>query len=457
MGNLILERWETVLQARAAKGAIFNGAGSRLRSFQEIEREAADLAGFLPDVEGRVVFLRLGNRPSFPAALLALIRHGAIPLPMERDAGEETLMHARRLTGAAGEIVQERERTVYRMFSAREVPEIPADFMKLSSGTTGLPKAIRFSWTQIAADCDAITVGMGIRPGDRNFGLISLAHSYGFSNLVTPLLLAGVPLVLPGDLLPAGIPDAMVESCSTVFPGVPKLFELLSRTTGDLGALRLCISAGAPLAPAVSEAFAKRAGRGIHSFYGASECGGICYDPFGASSETGFVGQPLPGVKLIPSEEESGDGVRYFVESPAVAEGYWPDDAPELSGGRYLPGDLLVENSGDFRITGRVSDFINVAGRKLNPSEVEAAIAEFPAIREVVVFGVEEPGRGEVAIAWIVLETETSVSDVRRYCAERLSAWQVPREIRVVETIPRSSRGKINRVELAALELQRRT
>ena len=153
-----------------------------------------------------------------------------------------------------------------------------SDFLKLTSGTTAEPRAIRFTAAQLLADCDNVCDTMGLREDDRNYGAISFAHSYGFSNLITPLLCRGIPLVAASDVMPRALVDGLASSGATVFPGVPAIFRALAELPGAGNAVRLCISAGAPLTKEVAGKFLENWGRKLHSFYGASECGGICYD-----------------------------------------------------------------------------------------------------------------------------------------------------------------------------------
>ena len=100
-------------------------------------------------------------------------------------------------------------------------------------------------------------------------------------------------------------------------------------------------------------------------------------------------------------------------------------------------------------LAGRASDVINIAGRKLNPVEIEARIAEFPGVRQVVVFGVRSELRGEEAIACVAGEG-IEREPLLRLCRERFSAWQAPRDVWIVAEIPVNERGKISRRELAA-------
>src|SRR5205823_14634785 len=131
-----------------------------------------------------------------------------------------------------------------------------------------------------------------------------------------------------------------------------------------LPTLRLCISAGAPLAANVASRFREKFNLRIHSFYGSSECGGICYDLEGNSTEEGFVGVPMIGVRLA-SIDTDVHATQVRVHSPAVGDDYFPDqDHEQLGNGTFTPDDLLSKAPNGWRIVGRVSDVINVAGKK---------------------------------------------------------------------------------------------
>ena len=134
------------------------------------------------------------------------------------------------------------------------------DLLKITSGTTGTPRAVRFRESQLLADCRNICETMGIRPEDVNFGVIPFSHSYGFSNLITPLLFQGTSLICSTDRMPRAVYHHLQNSGATVFPGTPALFQALGSLSdaAEPLALRLCISAGAPLAPEISREFHSR-------------------------------------------------------------------------------------------------------------------------------------------------------------------------------------------------------
>jgi len=436
--------------------AIFSPEGVVVRTFADIEAECDALSEQCVDlIGGTIVALQLGNSPSWPAALLALLRCGLIALPlgrhMERRETDLALVTAR--AGALWTVSHERLRLekLPGAISPTWSGAMP-HLLKLTSGTTSLPRIVRFRAHQLLADCDQICTTMGITPADLNFGVIPFSHSYGFSNLVTPLIARGVPLVASDDRLPRAILAGLVATSASVFPGMPIFFQKLIELPNlpALPALRLCISAGAPLPCQVADDFRHRFGAKIHTFYGASESGGIAFDRTDEEvREEGFVGTAMDGVTL----ERTNAGTQpasIVVRSAAVSDGYEPPDEATLAHGSFRPADLIRWEGNGLFITGRVSDVINVAGRKLNPLEIERCLERCAGVREAIVFGVTSPLRGEEAIACVVADlSSVDTASVLRFCHEQLSPWQVPKDVWFVENIPVNERGKISRRMLA--------
>src|SRR5437773_10364810 len=179
---------------------------------------------------------------------------------------------------------------------------------------------------------------MEIAPYDINFGAIPLSHSYGFSNLVTPLITQGTALVISNDYLPQSIIERCNRHRCTVLPAIPMVFDHLAgtdRSAGSFTTVRTFISAGAPLAPSTSRRFRERFGHSIHSFYGCSECGGITYDREGGAVERGRVGSAMDGVTL------SMRGARLVVHSLATADGYLHDAShfEQFEHGKFITDD----------------------------------------------------------------------------------------------------------------------
>ena len=252
------------------------------------------------------------------------------------------------------------------------------------------------------------------------------------------------------DALPAVLDDLACTE-ATVFPGMPIFYQAFCEMENvpALPKLRLCISAGAPLSATVAKKFREKFKQPIHSFYGASECGGICYDRDAANDIEGFVGAAMKGVDLeIVDAKAKSSQVR--VRSAAVGDGYFPEpDEEKLSGGTFVPDDLLTRRGSGFKIVGRVSDVINVAGKKVNPAEVEAHLLRFAGVRQAVAFGRESALRNEEVVACVVGDADLRENDLLEFCRSGLSAWQAPKRIFVIDAIPVNERGKISRRELA--------
>ena len=329
------------------------------------------------------------------------------------------------------------------------------DLLKITSGTTGAPRAVRFRESQLLADCRNICETMGIRRNDVNFGVIPFSHSYGFSNLVAPLLYQGTGLVCSTDRVPRAVYHHLQSCGATVFPGTPALFQALGSLSDirESVSIRLCISAGAPLAPEISRQFHSRFGLKIHSFYGSSECGGIAYDRSeDLEKPTGFVGTPVAGVEVTQLDDD-----RIAVGGPSVADGYFPDsDLTVLDGVRFVPGDIVEWTNLGLRLVGRVSDFVNIAGKKVHPAIIEEHLQKLPGVIDAIVFGIPSANRNEDLVAYVVASTTVSRQLLESHCREGLSSWQVPREFQIVAELPFNQRGKINRSELSRLHLESR-
>jgi acyl-coenzyme A synthetase/AMP-(fatty) acid ligase len=327
------------------------------------------------------------------------------------------------------------------------LPPLPPAWvhLKTSSGTAGAPHMIAFTAAQLAADPRNIVAAMGLRADWPNLGVISLAHSFGFSNLVLPLLLHGVPLVL----LPAGLPEAIrrasLKFSSLTLPAVPALWRVWHEADGICPAIKLAISAGAPLPVALETAVFKRTGIKIHNFYGASECGGICYDASEIPrAHDQDAGAPLPGVTL-----ETDDDGCLVVSSDAAGETYWPNASSALGRGRFQTGDRAELLNGRVFLRGRRGDVINLAGRKIAPESIEQAILRHPDVRECVVFGVPEPGgaRGESIAACVSAAGNLAEETLKRFVAESLPDWQMPRHWWFVADLSEGERGKVSRAK----------
>ena len=335
--------------------------------------------------------------------------------------------------------------------------------LKMTSGSTGTPRAILFRAEQLIADVDNIVKTMGLRRTSPNVSAISLAHSYGFSNLVLPLLIDGIPMVVAGSPLPGSIKSALdAVEAPAVLPGVPAMWKAWE-ATGVLGgeSIETGISAGAPMPLKLEEKIHRSYGLKVHSFYGSSECGGIAFDRTDIPrTDPADVGTPLDGVGV-----QVGEGGRLKVSGEAVGAGYWPDEiggeetVSELGDGVFLTGDFGEVVEGRVRLTGRLGDLINVAGRKLSPETVESVIDGDGTVSACVVFGVpsRDTGRADEIVVCVCPGEGFELEATRRRAATSLAAWQMPRRWTVETELAPDVRGKISRTKWRNRYLKART
>lgn len=425
---------------------------------------------------GRPILSLAGNRPESIALVLACCDAGRPLMPLDPSTTPaETLELARRFGASAlllpcgawpGE--SSRRQPVAAgldlMIFDEAGPDAPscaeAAVLKVTSGTSGLPKATFTTEAELIADASHIVEAMGIHAGDTQIAAIPLSHSYGLGNLVLPLLVQGTALVMRESFHPQQvIADARAHR-PRVFPGVPFMFDHFLTTPPDGGwppSLGLLISAGAPLGLHTLRGFHDRYGMKIHSFYGASETGGIAYDDTDHLPDELTVGRPMPGVTvdLRPEEGAPPDSGRVHVAGAAVARGYVDGGGrgEEFVDEGFLTGDFgRFTARGHLVLTGRASGFINVAGRKVQPDEIERVLCTMPSVAQARVVGIPDPLRGERIVACVVPgEPGLSAVAIRTFCASRLAPYKIPRGIVLLDALPLTSRGKLDRRRLEAL------
>lgn len=450
--------------------------GGRTVTFDELREQygliRGALQGFGVDA-GSCVMSMAGNLPEFLSLFVACMDIGAALLPIGEATDTEAVALARNAGAAA--VVAHRalpfeSTSITRVSEAVAITRI-ADrvtsraypgsvVLKLTSGSTEMPKTTVTAEVALIRDAQSIASGMGIGPDDVNLAAIPLSHAYAIGNIVLPLILQGTRVALR----PAFSPSQFIRDVQTagvsVFPGVPFMFDHLRGTMADdsiPGSLRLLVSAGARLDSATVLWFDEHVARKIHSFYGTSETGGITYDASDDVSEPLHVGRPLPGVTVsIQSESSTGVG-RIFVRAGGMAQGYLSASDNEAESafqhGGFLTGDLgYFDGDGRLVLTGRVSPLINVAGRKVDPGEVERLLQGLPRVTDARVVGVESQTRGQELVAFVVRsDAELTALALRRSCADTLSPYKIPRRFIFLDRWPVDSRGKVDRRALETL------
>jgi len=442
MSHALLQAWERTLRRHGAARAVVQAADGTAVTFRELDaRAAAWVKAHVTEpaaLRGRIVVFAAPNGIGWLEMFLGLLKAGSVAVPL--DAAEPPVAQQRlaaelrasfwwdgaKLTALAGAL----------RYRDREVCLI-----KLTSGTTGAPRALAFTAGQLLADGRQVTVTMGIGRRDLNYALIPFGHSYGLGNLTVPLLAQGIPLVCGTAPLPHAIAADFARWRPTVFPGVPAMWRALAASDLALPGLRLGISAGAPLPPEVARAFAARFGRRLHSFYGSSETGGIAYDATGAATLHGGVGRALRGVRLIVRS-----GARLMVSSAAVLTQGNRRRVGKL-GAWIMPDRAAVDARGGVTLLGRRGTTVKIAGRRVNLAEVAARLRRLPEVHDSWV-GVSA---GTDPVLGAVVATRRPAAELRAALLADTAPWKIPKKLVVVAALPVTARGKPDTRAMQAL------
>lgn len=435
MSNALLKAWERTLRREGSRRAVvqcgdgisatFRGLDGRASSWLERHAPGSDA------LSGCAVTFSASNGIEWLEIFLALLRVGAVPAPLDPAEPLASQQHLARAVRAGfwwdGASLRALE-------GARRLGGRDACLIKLTSGTTGSPRALVFSAGQLLADARQVTSGMGIGPDDLNYALIPLGHSYGLGNLTVPLIALGIPMVVGSSFLPESVGADFARWRPTVFPCVPAVWRALAASGVELPGLRLAISAGEPLAPETARAFAARFNQPLHSFYGSSETGGISYDRSGASALAGDVGKSLRGVRLTALS-----GARLRVASAAVLTHGNAMRTGKL-GAWIMPDRATLDTMGRVTLHGRRGVTVKIAGRRVNLTEVAGRLRRIPEVSDAWV-GISG---GAAPVLGAVVAAKQTAPQLRAALLADTAAWKIPKRIRVVAALPLTGRGKLN-------------
>ena len=293
-----------------------------------------------------------------------------------------------------------------------------------TSGTTGEPKAAVLTHEAVAASARATSDRLGVDPAaDRWLACLPLAHVGGLA-VVTRALVTGTPLTVHDGFDAAAVEAAAAAGC-TLVSLVPTALRRI-----DPSRFRTVVLGGSAMPPDLPP--------NAVTTYGMTETGsGVVYD-----------GLPLAGVELRVVDGE------VQVRAPMLLRAYRDGTDPRTPDGWFPTGDAgeWDARAGRLRVHGRIADVIVTGGEKVWPAAVERVLGRLPGVREVAVAGHPDPEWGQRAVAFVVPADRAAppaLDDLRAAVREELPAYAAPREIRLVDTLPRTTSGKVARARLA--------
>jgi fatty acid CoA ligase FadD36 len=348
--------------------------------------------------------------------------------------------------------------------SVSDFPDPPADITALiiyTSGTTGAPKGVQLSRRALAADLDALAKAWQWTPDDVLVHGLPLYHVHGLVLGLLGSLRVGNRFVHTGKPTPAGY----AQAGGTLYFGVPTVWSRVVADTAAAEALRsarLLVSGSAALPVPVFERLAELVGHPPVERYGSTESLITLSTRADGERRPGWVGLPLHGVQTRLVDDTGGpvpaDGETFGqlqVGGPTLFDGYLnrPDataDAFDLDGW-YRTGDVaVVDGEGMHRIVGRESvDLIKSGGFRVGAGEIETVLLEHPSVAEVAVVGLPDEDLGQRIVAFVVGSGGAPAADeLIETVAQQLSVHKRPREVRIVDELPRNAMGKVLKKEL---------
>lgn len=343
-----------------------------------------------------------------------------------------------------------------------------------TSGTTGPPRAAIATHEHLMASTRAFIELTDLSVDDVVLTIAPMFHITGAVINAAVAMSTGCPLVLTGRFDPAEAIGLIEREQVTFTAGSITAYLAMAEQEGcrpdALRSVRLLYSGGAPIPPATVERFEARTGHYIHNVYGMTETtSAVVAVPPGLRAPvdptTGAlsVGTAMSGVTLTVIDE-SGSNVRsgcageLAIKGPSVVDGYL--NAPEKTASTFVDGWLrtgdaaVIDSDGWVYLVDRIKDQINTSGYKVWPREVEDALTRHPSVAQAAVVGMPDDYRGEQVVAFVVLAKARRASEpeLQDFVRSQLAAYKVPREVHVVDDLPTTSTGKVQRRMLRSSE-----
>ena len=467
-------------------------------NYQDLRNEVEKIAGLIAGYgvnKGSAVSIVLENTLDFMVDFLAVTRAGAIAAPLNpaytvdefkffmEDADAKLVIVSDGATAAIeaanslsipflissvksdGKVVLSHEDNDLSKSIDPENPS-PDDIALFlhTSGTTSRPKGVPLTHSNLMTSLNNIVKTYGLTENDTALVVMPLFHVHGLIGVALSSLNSAGTIVIPPRFSASNFWQNQVLTNATWYSAVPTIHQILLMRADDDSAptksFRFIRSCSASLAPSVFSDLESRFGAPVLEAYGMTEASHQMSSnllPPG-SRAPGTVGIGT-GVEIAIMNEQGallnvGEKGEVVIKGKNVTHGYHNNpeaNAEAFTNGWFRTGDQgVLSGESVLTLTGRLKELINRGGEKISPLEVDAALIKHPAIAEAVCFGVEDVKYGEIVQAAVVLSGESSESELRAFCGEQLADFKVPDRIYIVQELPRTATGKIQRRHVSA-------
>ncbi|MCE2778868.1 MAG: acyl-CoA synthetase [Algoriphagus sp.] len=359
---------------------------------------------------------------------------------------------------------------------AAPLPDIALDrgaLILYTSGTTSLPKGVLSTHANLEAQISTLIAAWHWTSSDHTLCLLPLHHVHGLVNVVSCALSAGATLQFLHPFQADTVFSIFLEGKVNVFMAVPTIyfkliaeFDSFSESKKEalrncMKAFRLMVSGSAALPVSVMEKWKQVSGHTLLERYGMTEIGMAISNPYQGDRRAGYIGTPLPGVKVRLVDEENQEVApglpgEIQIQGPGVFAKYWGKVEATAKAftesGWFKTGDIAVVEEGYFRILGRDSiDIIKSGGYKISALEIEEVLRSHELVKDCAVVGIPNEEWGELVAAVLVPETELDLTELKHWLKERLPNYKSPKIYQILSDLPRNAMGKVVKNELKSI------
>lgn len=332
-----------------------------------------------------------------------------------------------------------------------------------TSGVLGKQKGVVHTHASLMGTPPIVSAGIQRKREDVIIDLVPFSYLYGLFEVLFGSIITGSTVVLIANFTPRAVLEAVEKEKGTIIFGVPAMYNALAMVRDevlaryDLRSLRLVVTAGAKSFPKLMKTLEDKLGLSVYEVYGLTEASAVSISTFD-SRKLGTVGKPICGLRILDDngqEVPSGEIGEAVFNAPWVMKGYYK--APELTGqvlkdGWFYTGDLVRMDEEGYLEYIEKKSFIIVtsSGLKIGPSEVEFVLLSHPGIAEVAYVGINDGYGGQIPTAFVVLKEgqRATAEELSDLCCQNLADFKLPKRIEFVDSIPKTSSGKIARKTL---------